>query len=75
MQYKYAFDTQSMHIGVAKRQSGSFDIYQDGNFVDTPVDYKKRPVTCKDFTVSYDKIYFTMHDRDTPDRYKTLLKG
>ena len=33
--YQFVFDKDNMHIGVAQRKSMGFDIYYNGNFIDT----------------------------------------
>jgi hypothetical protein len=36
LDYKYVYTKKNIHVGVAKRESAAFDIYYNGNFIDSP---------------------------------------
>lgn len=60
-QYKFVYNRDNIHVGVAKRQSAAFDIYYDGNFIDSPVQKSDgTPTKIAVFEVTYDKIIFEM---------------
>ena len=45
--YQFVFNKHNRHAGVAKRKSGGFDIYYNGNYIDTATNSKNgKPTLC-----------------------------
>jgi hypothetical protein len=60
IKYQAVFTKDGHHAAVAQRKEG-FDIYYNGNLIDTPMrPGGKRAITIETFTVTYDKIIFEM---------------
>lgn len=80
--YQFVFTNKGIHVGVAKRESGCFDIYYDGNWLDDAV--KKEVVdavpnepqyhTCKEFMVTFDEILFEMTPSKPKENNLKVLK-
>ena len=62
-----------MHVAIAKRKSGAFDIYFNGNHIDSPINREKgTPIRIESFTVTYDKIIFDMNKKATKQKFREL---
>jgi len=69
--YQFVFNKDNKHAGVAKRQSGAFDIYYNGNFIDMAVSSNDgKPIKCANFTVTYDRMIFDM--QKGKNKYRVL---
>ena len=67
--YSFIFNKSGIHAGLARRNSGHFDLYYDGNWVDdaplqeviqTEDSKQVKHHACVDFVVSFDGIYLEM---------------
>lgn len=62
-EYQFTFNKKGIHAGVARRKSGNFDIYHNGNFIDRALQPNTdEPAKISSFMVTFDRIYFHMND-------------
>lgn len=68
--YQAVFTKEGYHAAVAKRQNG-FDIYYNGNLIDTPMKEDGKQAKIESFTVTYDKIIFEM-SKEKVKKFRTV---
>jgi len=79
-QYQFVFTKKGAHVGLAKKESGGFDIYYNGNWLDDAPDAQKEGSNqksyhlCKEFMVTYDRIIFEMAQQKPNQNPLKVLK-
>lgn len=67
--YQFVFKRGNIHAGAAVRESGHFDIYYNGNLIDSPANYR-----CQQIMVTFENILFDLKKKTDQVHAFRLLK-